>query len=100
MGMAEKRFALCIQNSGAEDLDVRKVYRILPDQAAAVSGYLRVIDDSGEDYLYPAKYFVALELPQKAKRAWTVTRPATAGRRRPSNIALQRTGARPARPGR
>lgn len=62
----EKSFAICVQNHGAEDLDVRKVYRVLPDKAAA-EGYLRVIDESGDDYLYPAEYFVFLTLPQKAK---------------------------------
>jgi hypothetical protein len=98
--MREKKFALCVQNHGAEDLDLRKVYRVLPDKTAAAAGYLRVIDDSGEDYLYPTDYFVFLELPHKAKRAWAVTRPSTGRRRRSSNIAPQRTGARAARSGR
>jgi len=57
---AEKRFALCIQNRGADDLEVRKVYRVLPDKIALTAGYLRVLDDSGEDYLYPADYFGVL----------------------------------------
>ncbi len=52
------RFVLCIRNQGAEDLGPRKVYRVLPDRAAAREGYVRVIDESGEDYLYPAEYFV------------------------------------------
>jgi len=43
------RFAICVANSGAEDLDVRKVYRVLQDKAAAAAGYLRVIDESGAD---------------------------------------------------
>jgi hypothetical protein len=54
---------------------------------------------AGEDYLYPADYFVFVELPQKAKRAWTVTR-RPAKRRSSSNITVQRTGARAARSGR
>ena len=87
-----KRFAICIRNRGAEDLDVRKVYRVLPDKAAAAAGYLRVIDDSGEDYLYPSSYFVFVALPAGAKRAWL------AGGRRarrpsPSNRSLRRTAA-------
>ncbi len=57
-------FAICVQNRGAEDLDVRKVYRILPDRVSSSEGHLRVIDESGEDYLYPADYFVFVELPQ------------------------------------
>jgi hypothetical protein len=100
MAMPEKRFALCVQNRGADDLEVRKVYRVLPDKAATTAGYLRVLDDSGEDYLYPADYFVFLDLPAKARRAWPATRSSAGGRRRSSNIAVHRTGARVARSGR
>jgi hypothetical protein len=50
------------------DLEVRKVYPILPDAAAAKDGYLRVIDESGEDYLYPADYFVVIDIPVAARR--------------------------------
>jgi hypothetical protein len=47
---------------GSDDLDLGKTYRVLPDESAAGEGYLRVIDESGEDYLYPAEYFeVAVE---------------------------------------
>ena len=60
----EKRFAICVQNHGAEDLDVRKVYRILLDKIAASEGHLRVIDESGEDYLYPADYFLLIDIPR------------------------------------
>ena len=56
-------FVLCMRNDGAEDLQTRKVYELLPDPAAAEEGYARVIDESGEDYLYPANYFVPLRLP-------------------------------------
>ena len=65
-------FAICVVNHGAEDLEVRKVYRVLQDKAAAATGYMRVIDESGEDYLYPADYFVLVELPEKARRAMTL----------------------------
>ena len=65
-----QNYALCIKNRATEDLELRKVYRVLQDHAAAADGYVRVIDESGEDYLYPADYFVFIELPQKAKRAW------------------------------
>jgi hypothetical protein len=99
MPTREKGFVICVKNRGAEDLEVRKVYRVLHDRDAAATGYVRVIDESGEDYLYPADYFVFVELPQKAKRAWAPTRrPAT--RRSSSNKPLQRTGARIARAGR
>ena len=94
-----KGFVICVENRGADDLEVRKVYRVLHDKDAAATGYMRVIDESGEDYLYPAHYFVAVELPQKAKRAWTASR-GSAKRRRSSNKPLQRAGARVARSGR
>ena len=99
MSTREKGYAICVENRGAEDLEIRKVYRVLHDNDAAALGYVRVIDESGEDYLYPDQYFVALELPQKAKRAWTAAR-GFAKRRSSSNKPLQRTGARAARPGR
>ena len=99
MPTREKGFAICVENRGAEDLELRKVYRVLHDKGAAATGYVRVIDESGEDYLYPADYFVFVELPQQAKRAWTVTR-GPVKRRSSSNKPLQRTGARVARSGR
>lgn len=99
MAGREKGFAICVENGGAEDLDVRKVYRVLHDKDAAANGYVRVVDESGEDYLYPADFFVFVELPQQAKRAWTVTR-RPAKRRSSSNITVQRTGSRAARSGR
>jgi hypothetical protein len=66
MPTREKAFAICVDNRGAEDLDIRKVYRVLHDKDAAATGYVRVIDETGEDYLYPADYFVFVDLPQKA----------------------------------
>lgn len=65
----EQRFALCIENRDSEDLEKRKIYLVVPDEDAAREGYLRVIDDSGEDYLYPASYFVLIDLPAKAREA-------------------------------
>ena len=65
---ADPQFAICVRNQECEDLDVRKVYQVLPDKRAAQDGYVRVIDESGEDYLYPESYFVALRLPEKARR--------------------------------
>ena len=63
------RFAICIQNEGSDDLSLRKVYQILPDASAAENDHLRVIDDSGEDYLYPADYFIQIELSDEAEQA-------------------------------
>jgi hypothetical protein len=99
MSTRETGFAVCIENRGADDLEIRKVYRVLSDKEAAATGYIRVIDESGEDYLYPHDYFVFVELPRKAPRVWTGTR--TPAKRRPSsNRPLQRSGARVARAGR
>lgn len=65
----KKQLAICVRNEGAEDLEIRKVYRVLPDARATKDGLIRVIDESGEDYLYPADYFVPVELPREAERA-------------------------------
>ena len=57
-------YVLCINDGGyPESLEVRKVYAVLPDERAATNNYIRVIDETGEDYLYPMKYFVPVELP-------------------------------------
>jgi len=66
----ETQFALCISNKGyAASLEVRKIYRLIPDQAGAKHGLVRIIDEMGEDYLFPGEYFVPLRLPQAAERA-------------------------------
>jgi hypothetical protein len=65
----EPRFVICVRNEGCEDLMPGKVYQVLADVSAAQDGYIRVIDESGEDYLYPASYFVPVVLPQAAERA-------------------------------
>lgn len=61
-------FVVCLRNDGAEDLDVRKVYAVIPDQDAASKGFLRIIDESGEDYLYPADLFAFIEITEDAAR--------------------------------
>ena len=66
---AETRFVICIRNEGCEDLEPRKVYQVIPDEAAAEDGLVRVVDESGEDYLYPRDLFVPIELPQAAEEA-------------------------------
>lgn len=57
------KFVLCIRNDECDDLEPRKVYQVLEDASAMKEGYVRVVDESGEDYLYPADYFVPIELP-------------------------------------
>jgi len=61
-------FALCVEDGGMEDLEVRKVYQVLPDREASREGYVRVIDESGEDYIYPSDLFVTVKLPAAAIR--------------------------------
>ena len=57
----ESRFVVCVQNEACEDLELRKIYQVLPDECAAQDEYIRVIDESGEDYLYPAGNFILVE---------------------------------------
>ncbi|MBI4789611.1 MAG: hypothetical protein HY782_21485 [Chloroflexi bacterium] len=68
----QKQFAVCVRNEDSEDLEPRKIYQVLPDERAAAEGYLRVIDESGEDYLYPKGYFILLELPKEVERALSI----------------------------
>jgi len=66
----EKRFVVCIRNEGYEvSLERRKLYEILPDPAAAKHRLLRIIDESGEDYLYPEDFFLAVGLPGPVEKA-------------------------------
>ena len=64
-------FVLCIENKECDDLEKRKIYRMLPDAEAEKEGYVRVIDESGEDYLYPRSYFINVKLPREAQEAET-----------------------------
>ena len=68
------QFALCVENADSEDLEKRKVYQVIPDEEAEKEGYLRVMDESGEDYLYPKSYFILVQLPLEAQDALRVTR--------------------------
>ena len=61
------KFALCIEDTDCDDLEKRKLYQILPDEKATQEGYLRVVDESGEGYLYPESYFILVELPSRAQ---------------------------------
>jgi len=67
-------FALCIGNKDCEDLEMRKIYQVLPDDDAEREGYIRIIDESGEDYLYPQSYFILVRLPREAQKALIVSR--------------------------
>lgn len=66
----EKRnYVVCIRADESSDLEIRKIYQVLADESAAKRGHLRVVDESGEDYLYPEEYFAPVRLPEKAARA-------------------------------
>ena len=65
----KSKYVLCIADKDCEDLEKGKVYAALPDAKAKRDGYLRIIDESGEDYLYPDSLFVAVEIPVKAREA-------------------------------
>ena len=60
---------LCLKNDGYEaSLERRKIYRVVPDRGAAADDLLRIIDESGEDYLYPADFFAPMRLPTALRR--------------------------------
>jgi hypothetical protein len=68
------KFALCVDNKDCEDLERRKIYQVLPDEEAEKEGFLRVIDESGDDYLYPQCYFVLVQLSREAQDALQAAR--------------------------
>jgi hypothetical protein len=62
----ELRFVVCIRNDGYPvSLELHKIYRVVPDVTAKKHGDLRIVDESGEDYLYPADWFVPIRVPEK-----------------------------------
>ena len=61
------QFAICINTHDSDLLTLRMVYRVLPDESAARSNYIRIIDNEREDYLYPADYFILVDLPRSVK---------------------------------
>ena len=68
-------YAMCIDNDGyPASLEVGKVYRMLKTDSGMPDGWLRIVDESGEDYLYPAKRFVPVDLPPKGRRALAAAR--------------------------
>jgi hypothetical protein len=68
---AQPQFAVCVDNEGyPASLELRKIYRVLPDKKAAKHNLMRVVDESGEDYLYPDRFFIPIRLPQALKDAF------------------------------
>jgi hypothetical protein len=67
--LASGHFAVCVRNDGyPASLELRKLYRVLEDRFASEHGMVRVIDESGEDYLFPSEYFVRVNLPQAIEK--------------------------------
>jgi hypothetical protein len=70
MTKVAKRLFICLDNAGYEaSLERLKIYVVPPDAKAERTGYLRIIHESGEDYLYPSQRFIAAELPVSTRRA-------------------------------
>ena len=65
---SEMKFVVCVTDS-EPDLEPRKVYQVIPDEAAEKEDHLRVIDESGEDYLYPTEFLIFVEVPKGTERA-------------------------------
>ena len=87
------QFAICINTDDPDLLTPRTIYEILPDESAARSNYIRVIDNEGEDYLYPADYFVFADFPQAVEQVLLrISRPTI-------SVNLRLKGPSPGRPG-
>jgi len=70
MSRIKKSFVVCVSNKGyPASLELRKLYQSIPDERATKLGQIRVVDESGEDYLYPEELFVPVQLPQSSERA-------------------------------
>ena len=71
----ESRFVLCVEPAEySVSLGRHKIYRVLPDQFGADHDLVRVVDDTGEDYLYPSSYFVSIEAPAEAAPSFSTPR--------------------------
>ena len=72
--MEKQNFAVCVRNEGfGASLEFRKLYPVVADSDAEANGLIRVIDESGEDYLYPAELFQRLALPGEVQRALSLS---------------------------
>jgi hypothetical protein len=65
----KRQFAICVRSDDPDLLTARRIYEVLPDKSAAKSQHIRVIDNEGEEYLYPAAYFVLVEFPSAVEQA-------------------------------
>ena len=70
--VTENKYVFCVKNDDyPASLELRKVYRVVSDTKAVEHQYIRIIDESGEDYLFPRDYFVSIKLPRAAEKAFT-----------------------------
>jgi hypothetical protein len=70
MNTPKKHFAICIDNTDyAASLILKKIYKVVPDEEAAKDDFIRIIDESGEDYLYHLSHFILIELPLEVEQA-------------------------------
>ena len=67
--VTDPHFVVCVDATDCEDLQVRRIYRVLPDVEAEGHQMIRVVDDSGEDYVYPASRFMRIGLPESVEKA-------------------------------
>lgn len=74
-----ERYVACVRAEGALDLEVGKLYLVLPAEPSDGDDDLRVVDESGDDYLYPASWFVAVEVPEESARALRAARSSRSG---------------------
>ena len=63
------QFAICLKSNDSDLLTPRRIYQVLPDESAAQSGYVRIVDNEGEDYLYPASQFVMTSFAPEIEQA-------------------------------
>lgn len=74
MSAAESTYVVCLENPGyAASLEARKIYRRIPDRQAEADDLVRIVDESGEDYLYPARFFAAISVPESVEKAFAGT---------------------------
>ena len=80
MKRTEPQFVVCVKNKDyAASLELRKLYQVVADRVAGKLHQIRIIDESGEDYLYPEDYFVPVRLPEAAEKAVRKAAPTDSG---------------------
>ena len=81
-------FAICVRSDDPDLLTPRMIYPVLPDASAARSNYIRVVDNEGEDYLYPANYFLCVDFPRGIERALRHVSPRSTPRSPPARRVI------------